>query len=611
MSAPPSPVDEAERLAALHALAVLDTAPEAEFDAFVRIARGLFDAPYAAVLFLDATREWRKASDGASCLPAEAPRAQAFSALVEHGGAVVLPDAWQDPRARLHPLVAGGAGIRFLALAPLHAPGGHVVGTLLVCDERPRLCPAGTAAAFASLGVALRAALERRAELERLRSQAAADALTGLPDRARFTACLGDALKPFTEGRRGADAYAPGLAVLCLDIDRFRQLNGSFGHAGGDALLREVASRLTGTLRRDDVAARLGGDEFAVLLRGAQRHEDAMAAARRIQAALGRNVRLNGTPVSLTASVGLALAPHDATEPEALCALAEAAMFEARRAGASSIRAASRPAAQRPLPRGRTQVEAMLREALLPAGHEPFVLHYQPVVRGQDGGLTGFEALVRWPQPDGSLLPPGSFIPVAESAGLITLLDRWVLREASRHAQGWARPLCVASNLSPANFMATDTLAAVRQTLAQTGLAPQRLKLEITETVLIGDPARVRETLAELRDWGVCIALDDFGAGHASLATLRDMPLDEIKIDRGLVQDLPASPSSRAFLRAILDMAAALGIATLAEGVETIEQRDILAEAGVVAMQGWLFGAAVPAAEVHRLIGPPAMAVAQ
>jgi diguanylate cyclase (GGDEF)-like protein len=613
MSAPPHPIDEAERLAVLHALAVLDTAPEAEFEAFARIARSLFDAPFAAVAFLDAGREWRHAEAGALALPPgrELPRAAALSALVTDGETLVVPDASKTPRLRDHPLVAGAPGIRFLALAPLLAPGGHVVGALVVCDDKPRLCPAGAADAFASVAEAARTALERRAELLRLRSQAEADPLTGLPDRARFNALLGDALKPFTTGRRGGDAYAGGLALLSLDIDRFRQFNGSFGHAGGDALLREVAARLTSTLRRDDVAARLGGDEFAVLLRGAERREDAMAAARRIQSALARSFRLNGTPLSLTAAMGFALAPRDAVEPDALSALAEAAMQEARRAGPGSVRAAVQPGAARPALRGRTQVEAMLRDALLPAGHEPFVLHYQPVVRGADGGLTGFEALVRWPQPDGSLLPPGSFIPVAETAGLITLLDRWVMRQACSHARGWSRPLAIASNLSPANFMAADTLAAVRETLSATGLPAERLKLEITETVLIGDPERARETLAELRRWGVRIALDDFGAGHASLATLRDVPLDEIKIDRALVQDLPASTSSRAFLRAILDMAAALGIETLAEGVETVEQRDILAEAGVGAMQGWLFGAAVPADQVGALIGPERVVAAQ
>jgi diguanylate cyclase (GGDEF)-like protein len=600
----PKPEDEAERLAALRALDILDTPKDPAFDLFPELAGGLLSAPIAAISLVDEKRQWFKAAIGLG-LP-ETPREQAFCAhaILQPDRVLHVPDAAADPRFADNPLVTGELGIRFYAGAPILSPEGKPLGTLCVIDRVPRVATQAQLDQLARLACALGSTLHLHAALRQLDAMAVTDPLTGIANRAGFLAALQAALVPGTPRPR---AGRPGhrTALLMLDLDRFKTVNDLFGHAGGDAVLREVARRIRATIRPGDAAGRIGGDEFGVLLRGLDTAEAALAIADRLHAALADGFVLNGKAVPLRTSIGVAVAPDHGADPALLMARADAALFAAKEAGRGTTRLTD---AQAPVPAalptpalGRGDIEAMLRAALLPPGREPFALHFQPFFSAERS-LLGFEALVRWPQPDGSLLMPGAFIPVAEATGLIVNLDHWVLQQACAVAARWPQPLVISANLSAANFFAADVVETVEAALARSGLPGARLKLEITETVLLSDPDRVRQAIERLHRLEVRVAIDDFGAGHASLAYLRDYPIDEVKIDRSFLRGIEASPRDRAFLRSIVDLATVLDVATLAEGVETEGQARLLRGCGVGAMQGFLLGRPMPLADALRLI---------
>lgn len=603
----PRPENEPERLAALHALSLLDTPPDPAFGIFPEVARSLFDTPIAAISLVDTERQWFKSIVGFDVT--ETPRDQSFCAhaILRPDHLLIVPDASADPRFANNPFVTGEPGIRFYAGAPIVDRDGHALGALCVIDRVPRDVAPGFLAQLANLARGVGSTVQLHSAVRQLRAMALTDFLTGIANRAGLDAGLAQRLAQRAPGRR--------LGVLCLDLDSFKAINDLFGHAGGDAALREVAARLRRSLRGGDLVARLGGDEFCVVMHDVADPEAPAALAARIHAALADSFMIGGKPVPLRTSIGIAIAPDDATTPEALLALADAALYVAKRSGAGSTRAttAPRPAApQDPdptagVPGGRAGIHRMLEHALLPPGREPFSLRFQPYFTAQDQRLLGFEALVRWPRPDGSELLPGGFIPIAEATGLVVQLDHWVLTAACREAAGWAVPLDIAANLSAANFFAASIVDDVAAILDRTGLPARRLKLEITESVLLRDPDRVRAAIKGLRRLGVRIAIDDFGAGHASLAYLRDYPIDEIKIDRGFVQTADTDPRIRAFLQAIIDMGAALDVGTVAEGVETMAQLHLVQARGVGVVQGYLLGRPVSAAEARtRMLAPRA-----
>jgi diguanylate cyclase (GGDEF)-like protein len=405
---------------------------------------------------------------------------------------------------------------------------------------------------------------------------------------------------------------APGVGLLFLDLDGFKAINDLFGHAGGDAALAEVANRLRSVTRQRDMVSRFGGDEFCILIEDVQEPGDLYELAQRIHAALAEPFSLEHQVVPLRTSIGVAVSPGNGTNSEVLMRKADAALYAAKRAGRSTTRFATARAAQdSSVTTGRGELDKMLRDALIPPGHEPFRLALQPIYRSYTGLLAGFEALVRWPDAIGRSIASSEFIRAAEATGLVIHLDRWVLDQACREVAGWPAHLQISSNLSAANFFAGDLVRDVQTILSKHRVDPSRLKLEITETVLLHDPGRVRTTIAALRELGVKVILDDFGAGHSSLAYLRDYSFDGLKIDRSFTATIETDPQSQAFVYAIIEMARALGIETTAEGVETEGQRQILHSKQVTLLQGYLLGrpvgSAVAAALVQRQTMPRPM----
>ncbi len=434
----------------------------------------------------------------------------------------------------------------------------------------------------------------RKAAERRIAHMAGHDALTDLPNRSLFRERLRLRL---AEVARGDGA----CAVLCLDLDRFKEVNDALGHLAGDALLSEVARRLRSGAAAPDVAARLGGDEFAVLLAASGDAEDAVRRAQALIREINRPVRIGDHAIEVGASIGVAVAPANGTDEEAILRRADLALYRAKADGRNVARAFE-PGMEAALAE-RRRLEADLRRAL---ARDELTLHYQPQVRPARGDLVGFEALVRWQHPVRGQVLPGAFIPLAEETGLVVALGEWVLRAACREAARWPVPLKVAVNLSPRQFQQADLPERVLAILTETGLPPERLELEITETVIINDVARARTILRRLKSFGIRIAMDDFGTGYSSLATLQAFPFDTIKIDRSFVSQLEQRPAAAMIVRAVLGLGRSLGIGVVAEGVETAGQMRILLDEGCEEMQGYLFAEPQPVARLAAMMAQDA-----
>ena len=422
------------------------------------------------------------------------------------------------------------------------------------------------------------------AELERL---ARHDALTGLAQRSLFTEKVGAALARM---RRHGEAFS----VLMLDLDRFKTVNDSFGHPAGDALLREIARRLLSTTREVDCVARFGGDEFAVLQAPCKDQKaGAIALSDRILAAVTEPYDFNGRKLILETSVGIALAPQDGDDVDALVKHADLALYRAKTEGRN--RYCFFTAAMDAEARDRRELEDDMREAL---SHHEFALHYQTIVDLESRRCCGAEALVRWLHPQRGVVLPDRFIPVAEDSGLIVPLGAWILRQACDDAVKWPPRFKVAVNLSPAQFKHGDLLGVLKAALADSGLPPERLELEITETVLLENNAKNLAILRAIKNLGVAIVLDDFGTGYSSMTYLQMFPFDRIKIDRSFIQNMTHHAADAAIVCAVAGLGRNLGIATVAEGVETEEQLIALRAAGCQLAQGYLFSRPVPASEL-------------
>ena len=434
---------------------------------------------------------------------------------------------------------------------------------------------------------------ERRRNEARIIHMARHDGLTDLPNRTALREVGDELLRQAGEGDKG------GLAVLCLDLDRFKPINDSFGHAVGDSLLKAVSSRLRAHVRGRDVVARLGGDEFAVLY-AVEDADGAAALAQRLIRIVSAPYRLDGVTAEIGMSVGIALAGSDAggtRDIERLLKEADMALYEAKAEGRGTFRLFEPKMDE--TARERLALERELREALQ-AGQ--FELHYQPLVDLADDRIKGMEALVRWRHPERGLINPAVFIPLAEETGLIVPLGDWVLRQACRDAAGWPGGISVAVNVSPLQLRHRGFAQGVLAALAGSGLAATRLELEITESVLLDDTEANLETLHTLRKLGVRISMDDFGTGYSSISYLRRFPFDKIKIDRSFVRDCAASPDAGAIIRAIVSLGASLGITTLVEGVETEPQLAAIRAEGAREVQGFLFSPPRPADEIAALL---------
>ncbi len=427
---------------------------------------------------------------------------------------------------------------------------------------------------------------ERKRSEERIRELALTDGPTGLPNRELFTEQLDHALK------RAAREQRP-VALLLLDLDRFKRINDTLGHDGGDRALGDVARRLRGCVRESELLARLGGDEFVVAIEGYRDTPEVDRVAGRLLAELERPLALDGYEFELGGSIGISCFPEDGEDVVTLLKHADSAMYRAKDQGRNTHQYYSAEINARVLER--VELEADLRRAL---ERDEFRLEYQPKIDLASGALVGAEVLLRWHHPERGSVPPAQFIPVAEQSGLIVPIGRWVLRSACLQAGVWQardhRPVPIAVNLSGRQFADRSLYRDVFDILVEAQLSPSCLELEITESTMVQDPAHARDVLGSLKELGIGIAVDDFGTGYSSLAYLKGFPVDVLKIDRSFVRDIPDDPDDTAITRAVVALAHSLRLQVVAEGVETEEQRGFLHQIGCDLGQGYLFARPLP-----------------
>lgn len=504
---------------------------------------------------------------------------------------------WADYRALALPL-----GLRACWSTPFCNSEGRVIGTFAfyyrsrVQDSEAQRFHQQLVEACTHLCTL---ALEREHARQRIRKLAFYDGLTGLPNRSLLQARADQAIASATRN-------AEPLAVLFLDLDRFKQINDSLGHPAGDELLRQVASRLQRELRSSDIAGRLSGDEFVVVLPQCDA-DQAADTVERLQALLAQPMEIADTRLAISASVGIAMFPADGREMETLLHRADMAMYQAKSGARGSFRFFS--AEMNRLAQERLALETALREALRQGQLQ---LHYQPQIELASGRLHGVEALARWTHPELGPISPARFIPLAEECGLIAELGRWALREACRQlaewrAQGLAVP-AIAVNLSPTSFHNLELPSLIADALERHALKPQDLTLEITESVLVDTNPSTLKTLAEVHAQGVRLSMDDFGTGYSSLSYLRRLPVSELKLDRSFVADLEQDEAARALSRAILGIGQSLQLTVVAEGVESEQQNQLLREQGYPVAQGYLFARPLPPQEMARWLASAAPA---
>jgi diguanylate cyclase (GGDEF)-like protein/PAS domain S-box-containing protein len=442
-------------------------------------------------------------------------------------------------------------------------------------------------------GIARDVTQSRRAE-EKIRRLAHFDELTGLPNRTMFMHTLQRALSL-------AQRRNKSFALFFIDLDRFKNINDSLGHEAGDQLLQDVARRLRHHLRESDTVARLGGDEFVVLVEDCADARELDAIAQNILNAVGRPYMLSGQEYHVTGSIGISTYPTDGQDPAALLKNADIAMYLAKDRGKNNFQFYSPQHNAHSFER--LALESALRHALERA---EFVLHYQPKVDIASGDVVGVEALLRWNHPDLQMVMPNQFIPLAEETGLIVPVGRWVLRTACAQSVAWQREglpmLRVAVNLSARQFAHDGLLQDIADIIDETGLAPGGLEVEVTESMVMQNPERAVATLTRLREMGISVSIDDFGTGYSSLGYLKRFPVDNVKVDRSFIKDLPHDQDDAAITRAVIAMAQSLRMRVIAEGVETREQLNFLREHGCDECQGYYLSRPLPAGEFALLV---------
>ena len=500
-----------------------------------------------------------------------------------YGKPVLAMDIDTDPRWQPFKTRPLEAGLRACWSTPIKAKDGRVIGTFAFYFRECR-APSRWHHAIIDACVHLGAlAIERndaRAQIARL---AYHDMLTGLPNRAQLRGLISQAIEACSEGKH--------VALAFLDVDNFKDVNDTLGHSAGDELLIQFAQCLRAQLQPGDMLGRLGGDEFVIVLPNRDAAEASMIASR-ITEALVVPLRIGTRQVPMSASIGISLYPDNATDIDTLIQQADAAMYKAKRAGRSTYRFFS--ADMNRLAEQRLVLSAALRSAI---ASDALKLHYQPQIRTVDGAIHGVEALARWNDPVLGEVSPGKFIPLAEECGLIEQIGLWSIREACRQMAEWRQSgldiPCVSVNLSPINFQNVNLAASVAEILADHGLPPEVLMLEITEGVIMNERSVAIETMHAVRRLGVGLSLDDFGTGYSSLSRLTQLPIRELKIDRGFMRDIESNASARAIVTTVVRVGQSLQLTVVAEGVETELQRNLLADLGCDVVQGFLYAPAL------------------
>ena len=577
---------------------------ELALEGICRLVEEQYPSALCSVLLLDADgrhlrhgaapglpEPFRRAADG---IPV-GPRAGSCGTAAYHNRQVIVSDIatdelWAEARG-----LALEHGLRACWSTPIPGTEQAVLGTFAVYFRTPRSPTPGEVGLIARVTDIARIAIERSAAERRIQQLAHYDELTGLPNRLRFNQALEDAL------RETAHSAQP-LALLFVDVDRFKNVNDTLGHDMGDRLLKEVAGRLRRCLRAGDVLARFGGDEFVVLLPELPYEGYAAGVAARLLAALTDPLRLGDQECHVTASIGVATCPQDGRDAQTLQKHADTALHRAKDQGRNSFCHYS--------PQGdvhsreRLTLEAHLRRAL---ARGELDLHYQPKQAIAGGAITGMEALLRWRHAELGMVAPARFIPIAEETGLIVPIGEWVLRTACARAaalrrdDGIEKPR-VAVNLSARQFADQSLVPLVASVLTETGLRAECLELEITESLVMQNPEQAARLLAQLKEMGVQLAMDDFGTGYSSLAYLKRFPVDSIKIDRSFIQGLPGDEEDATITQAVIAMAHSLRLRTIAEGVETAEQLAFLERLGCDEIQGYYFSKPLPFGELQQFL---------
>jgi len=511
-----------------------------------------------------------------------APMARLAAAANNYGGDLVSQD--QGQLSRLHWLFAAILGALTLC----------AFGLIGVLTWHNRLLARASERVEQQNQVLERRDREAVSQTARIFYMAHHDALTGLPNRLLLQQRLDEALE---RRKRQGD----GVALLCLDLDHFKQVNDTLGHPAGDMLLKEVAKRLLGCVRDGDVVARLGGDEFAIMQCGTNQLEQAGDLAQRIVGVLSARYHLEGDHTIIGASVGVAVANPDLCTADMLLRSADLALYQAKESGRSAFRFFE--CAMNEQVQARRSLQLDLHEAL---ANDEFEVVYQPLLHLKSERISGFEAMLRWRHPGRGLVLPGEFISTTEELGLIVPIGEWVMARACADAATWPEHVKVAVNLSPVQFRSPGLLDAVRRALEGSGLPAHRLELEVTESVLLQNSETVLVTLHSLRTLGCRVALDDFGTGYSSLSYLRNFPFSKIKIDRSFVRDMVERADCRAIVTSVFSLAFELGMTTTAEGVETEEQLELLRKTGCTEVQGFLFDSPRPAMDIRHWFLPEA-----